>query len=163
MQDYLAGHMVPMDQPAVAQAMLNDFVAGKMGAQEEEAQFGCSGSADLSGSGPWCYQGKKGAFCIEETLNVKVESCASGAGTMDFVGSGYKALTCSGRAFTKKGQEISPDFSKCSLPSGVRVEDLKYCSDADSVQLTFKDVAVPIPFTATMTKVACSGESDIIV
>ena len=29
MQVYQAGHMVPMDQPAVAKQMLNDFIQGK--------------------------------------------------------------------------------------------------------------------------------------
>merc|ERR1719321_357559 len=30
LQVYLAGHMVPRDQPTVALAMLNDFLAGKI-------------------------------------------------------------------------------------------------------------------------------------
>merc|ERR1719399_2619783 len=31
MQVYQAGHMVPMDQPEAALAMLNDFISGKLG------------------------------------------------------------------------------------------------------------------------------------
>jgi len=34
MQVYQAGHMVPMDQPAAALQMLNDFIEGKLGAAE---------------------------------------------------------------------------------------------------------------------------------
>lgn len=35
LQVYQAGHMVPMDQPAAALAMLNDFLMGKLGADNE--------------------------------------------------------------------------------------------------------------------------------
>merc|ERR1719277_991947 len=44
MQVYQAGHMVPMDQPAAALAMLNDFMDGKLGEASAEEAASCSGS-----------------------------------------------------------------------------------------------------------------------
>lgn len=163
MQVYQAGHMVPMDQPVAALAMLNDFLSGKMsGAGADRSADQCSGSLDPSGSAPWCYAGKKEALGLQEMIQVKVSDYAQGSGTLDVIASGYKSLSCAGRHFTKKGQSISADLGSC-LPSGATISDLKYCSDSDSIVVTLKDSAVPLPLEVTLTKAACPHGDEIVV
>merc|ERR1712139_44986 len=73
---------------------------------------------------------------------------------MDLEGSGIESITCKGKAFTKSGQEISPDISDC-LPKVIAVQKVEYCSDSDTVSVTVKDSKVPIPVSATLKKVTC--------
>merc|ERR1711907_774796 len=73
----------------------------------------CSGSADPAGPYPLCYEGSAGALGLKEDVKVKISSFASGKGTMDLSGSGIETISCTGKSFTKSGQEISPDISDC--------------------------------------------------
>merc|ERR1712003_135307 len=52
------------------------------------------------------------------------------------------------------------DLSDC-LPSGVTVPSVKYCSDSDTIAVTVKDKAVPLPITATLKKVSCAASNEI--
>jgi len=83
---------------------------------------------------------------------------ADGAGSLDFSGDGIIAFTCSGKQLTKSGQDISLEDSSDCLPSGVEVSAIKYCSDSDTIKVTVKDTAVPIPVSALLSKVACSTD-----
>lgn len=120
----------------------------------------CSGSADPVAS--TCYEGAAGALGLKETVKVNLKKYETGAGSMDLAGTGIKGFTCSDHAFTKSSQDITVDLTDC-LPAGITVPAVKYCSDSDTITVTVKDKAVPLPITATLKKVACGanlGASD---
>jgi archaellum component FlaF (FlaF/FlaG flagellin family) len=120
-----------------------------------EVEFGCSGTADPAG--PGCYEGSAGALGLTETVKVNVLEVNPGAGKMEFTGSGITGFTCSDKTYTKSGSDLAlSDLSDC-LPDGVEVSKAQYCSDSDTLKLTVKDTAVPIPVTATLKNVACDG------
>jgi len=121
----------------------------------------CTGSADPPAA-PLCYEGSAGALGLKEDVKAKLVSYASGKGTMDLSGSGIETISCIGKNFTKNGQEITPDISDC-LPKLVTVQKVEYCSDQDTIAVTVKDTKVPIPVTATLSKVACSTEAWVVV
>merc|ERR1711972_224737 len=118
----------------------------------------CSGAADPAAS--TCYEGAAGALGVKETVKVNLKAYASGKGTMDLTGTGIQGFSCADHAFTKSGQAITTDLSDC-LPSGVTVPNVKYCSDSDTIAVTVKDKAVPIPITATLKKVSCAASNEI--
>jgi len=121
----------------------------------------CSGSADPSGSFPMCYEGSAGALGVKEDVKVKLVSYSNGKGIMDLVGKGIEGITCTGKSFTKSGQEITPDISDC-LPKVIAVKKVEYCSDQDTVSVTVKDSKVPIPVSASLKKVACASASVVV-
>ena len=41
------------------------------------------------------------------------------------------------------------------LPTGVTVPKLKYCPNSNTIAVTVKDSAVPIPISTTLKKVTC--------
>merc|ERR1712107_705750 len=83
-----------------------------------------------------------------ETVKVNLKEVGSGAGKLDFTGSGIEGFTCSDKTYTKSGTELTlSDASDC-LPSNVEVTRVLYCSDNDQVQVTVKDSVVPLPITA---------------
>merc|ERR1719215_1397029 len=141
--------------------MLNDFLDGKLGEQAVQADA-CTGDADPSGGMPMCYVGTKEIMGLKETVQVKVTSFTHGAGMLDFTASGFKSVTCKSRPFTKKGQEISGNYEGCA-PEGVTVEDVKYCSDSDTIVATVKDKTLPVPLTSTLTRATCSSEVELVV
>jgi len=118
----------------------------------------CKGSEDPVITAPTCYQGRGGALGLTETVTVKINDFADGAGSLDFSGDGIIGFTCSGKQLTKSGQDISLEDSSDCLPSGVEVSSIKYCSDSDTIKVTVKDTAVPIPVSALLSKVACSAD-----
>jgi len=130
--------------------------AAVFAASATELKASCTGSGDPAGAGV-CYQGSAGALGLKENVKVDLKKYAAGAGTMSLTGSGIKGFTCSDHAFTKSGQDIKADLSDC-LPDGITVDAVKYCSDSDTVAVTVKDKAVPVPITATLKKVACGAE-----
>merc|ERR1712070_60034 len=123
----------------------------------EGANSACSGSEDPVITEPTCYQGQGGALGLTETVTVSINDFADGAGSLDFSGDGIIAFTCSGKQMTKSGQDISLEDSSDCLPNGVEVSAVKYCSDSDTIKITVKDKAVPIPVSAQLNKVACSA------
>jgi hypothetical protein len=120
----------------------------------ENAASSCTGSADPPGAE--CYEGKAGALGVTETVKVSVKSFGSGKGTMDLSGSGIQSITCTGKSFTKTGQDLAVDLSDC-LPEKVTISSVRYCSDSDSIRVTVKDSSVPIPISATLSKVPCAS------
>lgn len=122
----------------------------------------CSGSADPTGTFPKCYEGASGAMGVEEDIKVKIFSYSSGKGTMDLVGSGVKGIKCSGKGFTKSGQQITPAMSDC-LPKVISVQKVEYCSDQDQVSVTVKDSHVPLPVSATLRSVTCTGDEAVVL
>jgi Tfp pilus assembly protein PilE len=54
---------------------------------------------------------------------------------------------------------IFSDSTDC-LPHGVEVSAVKYCSNSDSIKITVKDTAVPIPISAYLSKVACPSATE---
>jgi legumain len=120
----------------------------------DDAEWGCSGSGDPVAA--TCYEGSAGALGVKETVKVNLKKYTTGAGSMDLVGTGIKGFTCSDHSFTKSGQDVSVDLGDC-LPTGVTVPKLKYCSDSDTIAVTVKDSAVPLPISTTLKKVACSS------
>jgi len=122
--------------------------------------LGCTGSADPPSAE--CYQGKAGALGVTENVKVDVKSYSVGKGTLDLSGTGIQPITCTGKTFTKSGQDLSIDLSGC-LPSKVTISSVKYCSDSDAIRVTVKDSSVPIPISATLSKVPCSASAGQIV
>lgn len=84
---------------------------------------------------------------------------AAGAGHFDVSGSGIEGFTCSNHAMTKAGQSITSDLSDC-VPSLADVSSIKYCSDSDTVAVTVKVKAIPIPISATLNKVDCGSTQE---
>merc|ERR1712196_334590 len=121
----------------------------------------CSGSADPSGSYPQCYEGSAGALGLKEDVKATLLSYADGKGTMDLTGSGVESINCTGKSFSKSGQDISPDISDC-LPKLVTVKKVEYCSDQDTVSVTVSDSTIPLPVSATLKKVACASQSEVL-
>jgi hypothetical protein len=97
---------------------------------------------------------------VKETVKVNLKKYSGGSGTMDLAGTGIQGFTCADHSFTKQGQEVAVDLSDC-LPSGVTVPDVKYCSDSDTITVTVKDAAVPLPITATLKKVSCAESNEV--
>merc|ERR1740120_238266 len=116
----------------------------------------CTGSNDPPAA-PVCYEGSAGALGLKEDVKVKIDAYASGKGTMDLTGTGIEAISCKGKSFSKSGQEITPDITDC-LPKVITVQKVDYCSDQDTIAVTVKDTKIPIPVTATLSKVACTVE-----
>jgi len=121
----------------------------------ESASSSCTGSADPPGAE--CYEGKAGALGVTEDVKVSVKSFSAGKGIMDLTGSGIQSITCTGKSFSKSGQELSVDLSDC-LPSKVTISSVKYCSDSDAIRVTVKDSTVPIPISATLSKIPCASQ-----
>jgi hypothetical protein len=118
----------------------------------------CQGSADPVVTEPTCYQGRGGALGLTETVTVILNDFSDSAGHLDFSGDGIIGFSCTGKSLTKSGQEISLEDSSDCLPDGVEVSSVKYCSDSDTIKVTVKDTAVPLPVSALLSKVACSAE-----
>merc|ERR1712232_107622 len=115
----------------------------------------CTGSGDPAAG--VCYAGAAGFGPLKEKVKVDLKSFASAKGTMSLTGSGIQSITCADHSFTKSGQDIKADLSDC-LPDAITVESVKYCSDKDQVAVTVKDKTVPIPITATLSKVTCGAD-----
>jgi ribosomal protein L24E len=129
-------------------------------AVSDVAAASCSGTDDPVISGPVCYHGKGGALGLTETVDVKINDFSSGAGHIEVVGAGIEGFTCSNKDFTKSGQEIATDLTDCQ-PSGISIPAIKYCSDQDSIKVTVRADAVPLPVSATLTKVDCASETAV--
>jgi hypothetical protein len=136
--------------------LAEDHVAAALHLGCESAASSCTGSADPPSAE--CYEGKAGALGVTETVKVSVKAYSSGKGTMDLTGSGIQSITCTGKSFTKTGQDLTVDLSDC-LPDKVTVSSVKYCSDSDSIRVTVKDSSVPIPISTTLSKVPCASHA----
>lgn len=143
--------LVNLCESGVAQ----DHVVAALHQGCESATSSCTGSADPPGAE--CYEGKAGALGVTETVKVSVKSYSAGKGTLDLAGTGIQSITCTGKSFTKSGQDLSVDLSDC-LPSKVTISSVKYCSDSDAIRVTVKDSSVPIPISATLSKIPCSSQ-----
>ncbi|CAJ1458742.1 unnamed protein product [Effrenium voratum] len=112
----------------------------------------CTGSADPTPNA--CYQGSARVLALKEDVHVKVDSFSANQGTMDFVGSGPKAISCLGKAFQKNGQSITTDLSDC-CPDLLKLSGIKYCSDQDMV-IVDAEVA-SLHEEIQLTKVTCDA------
>merc|ERR1712187_719873 len=121
-----------------------------------DAVASCSGSDDPDVSSPRCYHGSGGALGLTENVDVKISDYTAGAGHIDVAGDGIAAFTCTNKDFSKSGQDISTDLTDCQ-PDHIKITAVKYCSDQDTVRVTVKDDTVPIPVSATMSRVACAS------
>merc|ERR1712232_698978 len=121
----------------------------------------CTGSDDPVITSDTCYRGKGGALGLTETVPVTLKQYSSGAGSLDFSGDGIEAFTCSGKSFTKSGQDITLSDSSDCLPDGIVVSGVKYCSDSDAIKLTVKDKTAPLPISAILSKIACPSSVEI--
>jgi len=109
----------------------------------------CTGSGDPPSAAPFCYTGSK----LGETVNLKVNTFASEAGSFDLTGSGLESISCLGKSFTKSGQSLVADLSDCV--SLATISKLEYCSDQDQIVATIKDGFISTD--AVLTKVACDS------
>lgn len=116
----------------------------------------CTGAADPKAD--VCYEGSAKELEYKEKVHVKIESFKNGQGVMDLTGSGVRKIACTGKPFTKAGQNITTDLSDCS-PALLKLSDVKYCSDQDMVSVT-ATVAGFYEYLS-LSKVAC--EADIVV
>jgi len=123
------------------------------------AAAGCSGSGDPVVSEPVCYTGSAGALGLTEKVDVTLRDFNAGTGHIDVSGGGIEGFTCSNHAMSKAGQAITSDLSDC-VPSAIVVSSIKYCSDSDTVAVTVKVKALPIPIKATLNKVDCGSTQE---
>jgi len=133
----------------------------KVACAGREVFASCTGEADPVITGETCYKGSAGALGLTETVTVKVKDFASSAGHIDFSGDGIEAFTCTGKTFTKAGQDITFSDSSDCLPSGIVVSGVKYCSDSDTMKITVKDTSVPLPISAIMSKIDCPASIEV--
>jgi len=129
---------------------------GTKKAAEMEAEKSCSGTADPVFTEPQCYHGKGGALGLTESVDVKLVDYASGAGHINVAGDGIEGFTCDNHDFTKSGQAINTDLSDCQ-PDKISVSKVLYCSDQDTIKVTVKADAVPIPISAQLSRVDCAS------
>jgi len=87
---------------------------------------------------------------------VKITDFANGQGHINVAGDGIESFTCEQKPFSKSGQDITTDLSDCQ-PSGIEIPAIKYCSDQDTVKVTVKDEAVPLPISAQLKRVDCAS------
>ena len=73
----------------------------------------CTGTADPPASA--CWTGAIDLVGITESLTMKIDTFAGGAGTIDVTGAGFVAVSCLGKSFTKSGQEATHSLH-CSEP-----------------------------------------------
>ena len=88
-----------------------------------------------------------------ETVNLKVNTFASEAGSFDLTGSGLESISCLGKSFTKSVQSLVANLSDCV--SLATISKLEYCSDQDQIVATIKDGFISTD--AVLTKVACDS------
>merc|ERR1712048_172732 len=103
----------------------------------------------------------------DEDVTISIKSYSSGAGVVDFSGSGMKAFTCSGKQVSISGNDITLEDSSDCLPDGIALQNLQYCSDDDTIHLKIKDSGdhIPLPIPMTLKRVsdfaaACKGTAD---
>lgn len=123
------------------------------------AAHSCNGSDDPVVTAAVCYHGSAGALGLTENVDVKIADFANGAGHIDVNGDGIQSFTCTNKAMTKSGQDITSDLSDC-VPRQITISSLQYCSDDDTITVTVKDKAVPIPIHATLSKVDCASTQE---
>jgi hypothetical protein len=123
------------------------------------AAHSCTGSDDPVITGAVCYHGSAGALGLTENVDVKIRDFASSAGHIDVSGGGIESFTCTNKAMSKSGQDITSDLSDC-VPSAITISSLQYCSSDDTIAVTVKDKAVPIPIHATLKKVDCASTQE---
>jgi archaellum component FlaF (FlaF/FlaG flagellin family) len=121
----------------------------------------CKGDADPVITEATCWKGSAGALGLTETVTVKVDDFGNGAGHVDFSGEGIETFTCSGKTFTKSGQDITFSDSSDCLPDGIVVSGVKYCSDSDTMKITVKDTTVPLPISAIASKIDCPSSVEV--
>lgn len=121
----------------------------------------CTGDADPVITGATCYKGSAGALGLTETVTVKINDYANGAGHVDFSGEGIESFSCNGKTFTKSAQDITFSDSSDCLPSGIVVSGVKYCSDSDTMKITVKDETVPLPISAIASKIDCPSTMEV--
>jgi len=125
-------------------------------AAELEAEASCSGTADPEFTEPMCYHGQGGALGLTESVDVKLVDYSNGAGHINVAGDGIEGFTCENHDFTKSGQAITTDLSDCQ-PDKISVSKVLYCSDQDTIKVTVKADAVPIPISAQLSRVDCAS------
>jgi cathepsin L len=123
------------------------------------AAHSCTGSDDPVITGAVCYHGSAGALGLTENVDVKIRDFASGAGHIDVTGDGIESFTCTNKAMSKSGLDITSDLSDC-VPSAITISSLQYCASDDTIAVTVKDKAVPIPIHATLSKVDCASTQE---
>merc|ERR1712224_334202 len=91
----------------------------------------CTGTRNPSSSAPYCYSGSK----MGEIVTVKVNSFdnINSAGSVLVLG-WLEEIKCE-RGFSKSQQMISVTRLQECLPSHVKPQGMKYCSDQDKVIL----------------------------
>jgi len=136
--------------------MAKFFVATLCVVKANELEATCSGSSDPTVTEAMCYHGSAGALGLKENVDVKITDYATGNGHINVAGDGIEAFTCDQKPFTKSGQDIATDLSDCA-PSGITIPTIKYCSDQDTVKVTVKDTAVPLPISTQLKRVSCSS------
>lgn len=121
----------------------------------------CTGDLDFESE--TCYEGKAGKFGLTEDVTVKIKSQDQRKGVMTLSGTGARSFTCNDHAFwkAKYGQEVKVDVSDCT-PRELKVSDVKYCSDQESIKVTVRDPSMPFiaPFSAMLNRVECSESTN---
>jgi len=118
----------------------------------------CTGSGDPVITQDVCYAGSAGALGLKENVKVRIHSFVAGTVGLDITGDGITGFQCLSKTGKKSGQDVTVDFGNDGcLPSGIVVSSVKYCSDDDSISVTVKDTAVPLPISAKLTKASCSA------
>mmetsp|Transcript_3172 Transcript_3172/g.7130 ORF Transcript_3172/g.7130 Transcript_3172/m.7130 type:complete len:144 (+) Transcript_3172:91-522(+) len=112
----------------------------------------CTGSADPTGTVPYCFCGGQ----LGETVSLKVTSFASEKGTVDVSGSGLETIACSGKAFTKNGQTLTGDWTDCVKPP-ITISSILFCSDQNQVLVNCQ--VGPVPTASPLTPCTCPSEA----
>jgi len=116
----------------------------------------CTGAA-VPTTFPQCYKGGHAVFGLMENfvITVKAFNASTNTGTLDMIATGLSAEQCYDKSFTKSGQDITVDISKCA--SGATAT-AKFCSDQNAIALSVTLSKVPIPLMAGLaTNTPCTS------
>lgn len=108
----------------------------------------CTGSNDPPTHAPFCYSGSK----LGERVTIKVSSFdnANSAGSVLVTAAGLKKIRCQ-RDFAKVSQAISVSKLDECLPSTVKTQGMKFCSDQNKVILDATVGMLPVEMVLSPT------------
>jgi hypothetical protein len=109
----------------------------------------CTGSGDPPTLAPFCYSGTK----MGETVTAKFNSLTDkSSGSVTIAASGLKNVNCD-RSFAKTLQMLEVDKLEECLPTTVKPQGVKYCSDQNSIILSA--VVGPLPIEMVLISSPC--------
>jgi hypothetical protein len=110
----------------------------------------CAGTADPPFKGDAiCWLGQATVFGQKEVVLVKLNKFRADTGdfNVDVEAGGVSPAHCESRDGVKKGQDLDIDMNGCA--KALTINEAKYCSDTDSIDITVTDI---VTISATLAR-----------